>query len=1189
MGSYRGGWCSFLLICSVMFIVMLARVPMFAQTPTSTILGVVKDVQGGTIPGATVTVVNIETGITRSASTGNDGAYRFSALNVGSYQIQVVKDGFETAQRKGIALDVAQSAEIDLTLRIGATGDTVTVTGETPLVQTTSSTGGGLVNQQQISDLPLNGRNLIDLTLMQPGISQTTVLPILTQTSGMQTGVTMSANGAGPHSNNVFLDGANEINFWGLNGSSILGTTLGVDGVQEYKVVTILPDAEYGLLMGAQTIIVSKGGTNKWHGDAFDYLRNSSMDARNYFDTLDTLNFNGFGTNKSFDFPGKRLPPFHRNNFGGSVGGPIKTDRLFIESVYEGFRQRWGQTISTTTLPGNCFDQTSGDSTYHQITEGSLLGCAGLNPATTVVNPAVIAALTTPNIIPGYVGFFPYPNVNVTSGGIELPGATSNYTFRYIQPQSEDYGQMRVDYTISPSDSIFGRYTQDDSREVVNQSYAYQQIPEFEGAQFATLSWTHIFSPNILNTFRSSLSRTKIQGNSTTSPRINSSFVLQPGQDYGGFTPYAGITGVTPLTLDGYYINNIYSFSDDVYWTKGKHAFKFGELFDWNRVPYNGHFNNRGSISFNTLPNMVQGIYSSMTALGGTLSPSQNRQFQYMSQGAYIQDDYRVVPRLTLNLGFRYEFTTIPTEMNGRQYQIRDVATANVNNGTYGAVAGPFWGNNPSLHAFAPRVGFVWDTFGNGKMAIRGGGGIYYDISNFGGLLSNIAVSGPPLDFFNTINNSYSTVSAMQAAGYPLFAFPLPIAYGSAPVTASNPNGVVSTVAGALAPRNWSYVQHQPTMFQWNLTIDRQLPGNEDLTVGYVGTRGVHLVTLAEGNPTDILGYIPNAFRGHALPYYCHPLDNPTGPPTATDQCPTTAAYPAKSNPSYGVVNQNTDTSESWYEALQVNWTQRTNHGLQGGVAFTWSKAEDMGQTQQGDEATAGAQIYFPQVRFMDKSVSGFNPAVNLRANVIYHIPTINAFHGRVTGGLVNGWWVSSIISAVSGLPFNPTIGNRSLSNNPVGTGAASDRPNLDPSFNMKKLITHNPSNWFNESMYDMPIAGTLGTAPRFGVRGPDLGTVDFSLNKDTKAGFLGKTGMIEARADVFNIANRANFGSPTAALSSALATPQCGGGLTLTCQFNVRGAVANPALITPTATAGQVTGTNTRSRQIQLSLKAIF
>jgi hypothetical protein len=324
------------------------------------------------------------------------------------------------------------------------------------------------------------------------------------------------------------------------------------------------------------------------------------------------------------------------------------------------------------------------------------------------------------------------------------------------------------------------------------------------------------------------------------------------------------------------------------------------------------------------------------------------------------------------------------------------------------------------------------------------------------------------------------------------------------------------------------------------------------------------------------------------LPYYCHPADNPTGPPSATDQCPTTSTFPAKSNPNYGIVNQDSDGSDSWYNGLQVNWTQRTKFGLQGGIAFTWSKLLDMGQGQQGAETAVAEAAYFPQVRQLDKGVAGFNAAGNLRGNIIYHAPDVHS--DRFYAKPLRGWWFGSIVSAQSGYPFNPQIPNRSLSNNPEGAGSASDRPSLDPSFNLASVITHNPANWFNESMYDLPIAGTLGNAPRYGLRGPDLINVDMSVNKDTKLKFLGEAGMVEARAEVFNIANHPNFGAPSATIDS-LSSPAgqtCGTGTASatnfsTCQF---GATGGPTVL---GTAGQITATSNRSRQIQLSLKVIF
>src|SRR5690242_6147195 len=346
-------------------------IPLFAQLPTGTILGTVKDSSGAVVPGAGVTLTNTDTSLTRTGSSAEDGSYRFPALPVGHYRLDVMKEGFSALSRTGITLEVGQEARIDLILEVGSPAQVVTVAEEAPLVQTSNSTLGGIVNEQQVSDLPLNGRNLVGLTLLQAGITQTTVIPATTVGAALATGVTISNNGMPIHSNSYMLDGANTVGFFGLNNSSIIGTTMGVDGLKEYKVVTNTPSAEYGMSMVSQTTIVSKGGTNQFHGDAFDYLRNDALDARNYFDALDKLNFNGSGANKSLDYPSKRIPPFHRNNFGASFGGPIRKDKTFFYAAYEGLRQTWGQTVATNTLPGNCFDSAT-----HVVTAASLSSCS---------------------------------------------------------------------------------------------------------------------------------------------------------------------------------------------------------------------------------------------------------------------------------------------------------------------------------------------------------------------------------------------------------------------------------------------------------------------------------------------------------------------------------------------------------------------------------------------------------------------------------------------------------------------------------------------------------------------------------------------------------------------------------------------------------------------------------------------
>src|SRR5205809_767743 len=517
--------CSFeIFVTAIVALIALPTCLVFAQLPTGTILGVVKDSSGAVIPGANVTISNVDTSLTRIEASTEDGSYRFPALPVGHYLLEVMKEGFSALSRTGITLEVGQEATIELILEVGSPVQTVTVAEEAPLVQTSNSTLGGVVDERQVSDLPLNGRNLIALTLMQPGVTQTTVIPATTIGNVLATGVT----------------------------------------------------------------IVSKGGTNQFHGDAFDYLRNDALDARNYFDALDNLNFNGFGTNTSLNYPGKRIPPFHRNNFGAAFGGPIKKDKTFFYAVYEGLRQTWGQTVATNTLPGDCFDSGT-----HVVTASSLSACSRV--ATSNINPHVLHVLTAP-IVPGQMGLFPYPNANIDSSGMRLRGATFNYSFPYIQPTSENYGQIRLDENLSNSDTFFARYTHEHAEQVANRSYWYNRDYVSGAMQFATLSETHIFSPALLNTFRASFSRNLVFGQSTTSPRITDpGTILQPGQDMGGFTPAGSVTALGFIAADGRYGNNLYTYSDDLYWTKGKHESKFGTLINNFHIRGHGHFNNRGN------------------------------------------------------------------------------------------------------------------------------------------------------------------------------------------------------------------------------------------------------------------------------------------------------------------------------------------------------------------------------------------------------------------------------------------------------------------------------------------------------------------------------------------------------------------------------------------------------------------
>ena len=641
-------------ILLIAFAVLLLSVSSFAQS-TSNIVGTVKDATGAVIPGATVTVENTETGLARMVTSGSDGAFRVPAMPVGHYTVKFEKTGFKTETDQGLVLDVGQDLTVNASLAVGTSTQEVVVTGEAALVNTQETALGGLVNERSIADLPLNGRNYIDLSLLQPGVTQKQNSSGAAGTGGTW----FSSQGAPAYSNVYTLDGAILNNqYWG-NGASLAGNTLGVDGIREYKVITNAYDASYGLSMGGQMVIASKGGSNSFHGDAFDYLRNSVLDARNYFDAPPSL-------------IGHRLPEFRRNNFGGSVGGPIRKDKTFFFAVFEGLRQNVGFTAADTVLPAACHVFNAPNTNHTTLVNPTGCAASGLTATTNI--PLVIQPL---------IALYPTPN---------LPG--NLWSFPTSSLQSENYGQIRIDHNIGASDTLFGRYTIDKgnvdnantSTLTTDQGIAFptNRAVGTSIAQYLTVSENHIFSPALLNTIRLSFSRSNFPSDNewiNTLPGIGN--LGSPTYSFLGNNIPMGTIIVTGLSNNGpnatfgppnLHLENIYTLGDDVYYTRGKHAFKFGTLINRFNQADDSVLQSAGQLQFGNVAGFMEGIPATYTAQ--TPGSQTNRDWIYNTFGFYAQDDYRMSSRLTFNLGLRYEFMTSLHELNNQGWTLGNYLTS---------------------------------------------------------------------------------------------------------------------------------------------------------------------------------------------------------------------------------------------------------------------------------------------------------------------------------------------------------------------------------------------------------------------------------------------------------------------------------------------------------------------------------
>jgi hypothetical protein len=1216
MATFRKGLCP--SIISIAALILLV-IPAVAQLPTGTILGVAKDTSGGVLPNVTVTITNVDTQSKRVVTTGDDGFYRVPELAVGHYEVRGEHSGFKTETRRGITLEVTQQAVINLDFQVGSASQQVVVTGEAPLVNTQDATLGGTVNETKMAELPLNGRNYIDLALYQPGVN-----PDKNQSN--QQGTSFSVNGAPVRSNNFTLDGAILQTMLGRSpvaGES--GNALGMDGVKEFRIVAGTFQAEYGLAMGSQMVAVSKGGTNQFHGDVFEYLRNSALDANDFFQNQ----------------AGSPIAPLRKNQFGAAFGGPIKKDKTFFYAVYEGIREIKGIPINNTVPEAGC--HPAGASAANNFGAGTVItakNCPDLIGTTDVNNVPIDQSgqVTLSPFTAPFLALAPIPNVPAV---IDTDGSVTGFPGAIITPAAqvgsdhdslaENYGQIRVDHTFSDKDAFFARYTIDNAfQNQTQQDYSFFRYTVPGRNQWITLAENHIFSPTVFNAVRFSFSRTNSSINlaNVGLPDNGLGPSLVPGfstgvvdMNGGGSNGYAefGSANAAPTT---YNKQNIYSLSDDVNWTRGKHAFKFGILLNRYNEASQATNSFNGQLQYNQFSDFLQDI-PAVVEFAPTFAV-ENRDFIYNTYGFYGQDDWRVTQRLTVNMGLRYEFMNTPHELSGRQSRI-------VNDFTDPFTLGPVI-KNQTLRDFSPRVGFAYDLFGNGKTAIRGGAGIYYDMGNIGTALGQTANGSLPYaglvdilpnctstafpctttDWEHQLGTCYvAPVGDPGCVGGNNTGFPLPIP--DVVRSAYQPN-----VLGVFTPTYLDYNWKSPYMIQYNASVQQQLPWNMALGVAYVGNHGIHLPMVRDGNPVPPTSFGPcgdpaSVCVSGKVPFWD---TNCVGTPLPAG-C--SSAY-LNVNPNFGSNINVATAASSRYNALQIDLEKRTSHGLEFQVAYTRSLLTDetQGQSNIQDCIVSGGLLgVYPLNPIVDRGPACFNIKNNWEINTLYHFPDLKV-ENRFLNKIVNGWFISSIISIQSGQPFSPITANN-RSNSGVAQAQQGDRvtentpaliaeyfnstvctsmPGQPPAgsnpcvytpipYNPNTVITGNPNQWFNPAMFSIApqcsgpavtncsqTLGQLGTAGRNILTGPPERDWDFSLVKDTKLGFLGEAGMLEFRAEFFNVLNHVNFSGDH--LSTAV--------------FD-----GNPGDIGPfsepiRATAGQVTRQLAdNQRQIQFALRIEF
>ena len=1043
------------------------------QSSTARISGAISDESGAVMPGVQVLVRNTETGVQRSYTSNQQGRYVAPQLVPGSYEITATLAGFDTMVRKGITLTVGQDVSIDLTMKVGSVNEQVTVTGEAPLLDTTSSVVSGIVEERRIAELPLNGRDFSQLALVQPG-----VVSVRTSSAGAAFGYGARISVAGSRADQTgwLLDGTNikSVANFGTPGSAS-GVMMGVEAVREFRVLSGSYSAEFGGSSGGVIQLVTKSGTNQLHGSGYEYIRNDNFDERNFFD--------------------RRKAEFRRNQFGASLGGPLRKDKAFFFGNFEGLRQATVGSTRIENVPDN------------EVRRGIVPGPAATTRQVTI----------SPSVKP-YLELWPAPNGPPIATGVAQLFTASD------RPVDENYFVARLDYYADSSQTIFGRMTFDNGNDTDSISRIADALI-FSRARYLTLQYERIVSPMLLSTSRIAYNRT----NSSSDVELRIDYprnLYFMGHRYPPTFGYTGVTslGINPLAVSSR-IQNLYEFSQGMLFSKGSHSLKFGGNFQ--KVGFNTNGDAAGAYGSFSWASAEDFLQDSRLLTFGVQVPGSStfRSLRQNVMAMYVQDDWQLARNLTLNLGLRYEPFTAPSEKWDRISTIRDWIRA-----TEFSTGGTLW-NNHSKKNLSPRMGLSWDPTGNGKSAVRAGFGLFQSVL-LGAYYRTIAIKNPPyVAHIETVQGNLASAASDTARVGP---------------------GLLSTT---LSPNTFSEIpqwdMNQPYEMKFNLSIVREVARDVSLTVGYLGSRGIHQLRKTDANAA-----LPIELNGRAYV--------PAGTP--------------RLNRNNGVSTYSSSDSASSYHAMLIEIRKRFSQDFQLQGSYTWSKTIDDSTSGIGNVDYQEGVSSQPYATKADRGLSALHVGRNLVLNGLWYLPS--PVRTGIGNHIFGGWRLSGIFSVSTGSPFSVRISGRSAQDQ--SRSAGQQRPDLVAGRNNSNITkgttsgcTFGNSNvkagqrlgtveqYYDPCAFILPPAGFYGTAGRNFLIGPGFANLDLSLSKSIPVG-INESSKLQVQADVFNLTNRANFGLPDTT-------------------------VLNPANGTLVAGAGRITTIRAQARQMQFGVKLLF